>query len=113
MSELGTIGNAVKAFVANAETTLEADANLAWDWLKLELAKIEPTILAQVKAAINEVAVDLESGETAGVAMADVLTVLARDGIQDVMAVKTDVLNALIGLTTASPASTATVASAS
>lgn len=116
MTDLATIEQEAvadgKAFIATAEADVKAIASASWNWLLAELEKIEPTVLAQVKSAINEVATDLEEGETAGVALADVLTVLARDGLEDVMAIKTDVLSALIGLTTASPGNGTTAAEA-
>lgn len=105
MSDIGTaISSDAKAFVQTVETDLKQDALAAFSWLKGELEKIEPAVLAQIKSAINEILTDLEQGEGMGVATADVLTILARDGLQDALAVKSDVLTALIGLTTAKAA---------
>lgn len=100
-----------KAFVANAGTDLVTDAQAGWVWLMGEIQKIEPVVLGQLKGAIQEIAEDFEKGESEGVVMADVLTVLARDGLDDALAIKTDVIQGIVGLVTANPGAS-TLASA-
>lgn len=92
-----------KAFIQNAETTIVADAEAAWSWLKNELAALEPAVLADLKVAVATAATEALSTGSTGSAVTDTLNILARDGIAVVNQVKTDVLTAVVGLTTAKP----------
>ena len=92
-----------KAFIQNVETTLTTVIELAWAWLKSELALLEPVVLADLKAAVATAAADaVASGSSASI-VTDTLNVLARDGQAVLGQVKSDVVNAVVGLTTAKP----------
>lgn len=93
----------VKAFVQREETVLEQDAQDAYAWLKSELAALEPTVVADLKAAVSAAVTEARAGATGGSILADSLTILARDGLDILYSVKTDVLNAVVGLTAATP----------
>lgn len=95
------IVSGVKAFVQEVETDIVEDAEAAWGWLKAEFDKLEPEILADLKAAIQIALTEALSGGSAGSVVTDVLNILARDGMEVLNAVKTDVLVATVGLTTA------------
>lgn len=95
----------VKAFIQNTETELSADLEAAWIWLKNELAALEPTVLADLKAAVAAAFEDALSSGTSGSVVTDTLNVLARDGQAILSQVKTDVVTAVVGMTTAKPVS--------
>lgn len=98
-----TIGTDFQSFIQSTETTIVQDAEAAYAWLKAELAKLEPTVAADLKAAVQEAVKDvLENGDGLTVTVADVLDVLARDGEEILAQVKSDVVSAVVGLTTAS-----------
>lgn len=93
----------VKAFIQSAETTLTTDIEAAWSWLKSELAILAPEVLADLKAAVAAAAADAVTAGNAGSIVSDTLTALARNGEAVLAQVKTDVINAVVGLTTATP----------
>lgn len=92
-----------KAFIQSAETTIAVDAEAAWNWLKAELASLEPVVLADLKAAVAAAASEALSAGTTGSVVTDTLNILARDGQAVLAQVKSDVITATVGLTTATP----------
>ena len=94
----------LKNFVSTAETVLTDDMEAAWSWLKSELAALEPTVLADLKAAVASAAVTVASGATTGSVVADTLTQLSSDGAAVLASVKSSVVQAVVGLATQSPA---------
>jgi hypothetical protein len=92
-----------EAFIQSVETTLAADAEAAWSWLKAELAALEPTVLADLKAAVTVAATEALSTGSSGSIVTDTLNILARDGQAVLAKVKSDVITATVGLTTATP----------
>ncbi len=98
----------VVAFIHNVETDLITDAQAAWVWLQGELSALEPTVLADLKSAVSSAAKEAVSGTaSAGGIVADTLTILARDGLDVLSKVKSDVITAVVGLTTVTPTPTA------
>jgi hypothetical protein len=93
-----------KSFIANTETVLTDDLEAAWAWLKSELAALEPTVLADLKAAVASAATTVASGATTGSVVADTLTQLSNDGAAVLAQVKSSVVQAVVGLATQSPA---------
>lgn len=94
----------VKNFVSSAETVLTDDMESAWAWLKGELASLEPTVLADLKSAVVTAATSAVSGASSGSIVADTLTALSNDGAAVLAQVKSSVVQAVVGLATASPA---------
>lgn len=92
-----------KTFISDAETGLLDDIHAAWNWLKAELGKLEPVVLADLKAAVSLAANDALVGGSAESIVADTLTALARSGAEVLAQVKTDVVVAVVGLATAKP----------
>jgi hypothetical protein len=102
--DIAEIEDAAKAFIAEIGTDIRDDALRAFEWLKDEVAALEPQIRLDLKDAIRQAVMDATSGAgTTGSIVADTLTILARDGGEVVNKVKSDVLTALVGLTTATP----------
>lgn len=93
----------VTTFVSNAETALTDDLESAWAWLKSELAALEPTVLADLKSAVVTAATSAASGASSGSIVADTLTALSNDGAAVLAQVKSSVVQAVVGLATASP----------
>lgn len=94
---------AVKAFIQNVETTLIQDAEAAGAWLLAELKALAPEVLSDLKAAVAAAAQEAISGAGAGNTVADTLTILARDGADILAQVKSEVVSAVVGLTTVKP----------
>lgn len=94
----------VKAFIQNAETDLTADMEAAWAWVKNELAALEPTVLADLKTAVATAATEALSSGSSSSVVTDTLNILARDGLDVLGKVKSDVVTAVVGMTTARPA---------
>lgn len=92
-----------KAFIQNAETTIAVDAEAAWNWLKNELDALAPEVLADLKAAVAAAANEAISAGSSGSVVTDTLNILARDGVAILNQVKSDVVSAVVGLTTAKP----------
>lgn len=103
-TDLSSDITAVKLWIQNAETTVVVDVENAYNWLKTELAALEPTVAADLKAAVNAALNDaVAGGSTLGTIVADTLDILANDGTGILSKVKSNVVTTLIGLT-ASPA---------
>lgn len=100
-SILEEVGEEVKAFIQNAETTLLEDVQAAGAWLKNELEALAPEIVADLKAAVSSAVKEVAAGTSAGDTVANVLTILARDGVAVLAQVKSDVVTAVVGLTSA------------
>lgn len=92
-----------KAFIQSVETTIATDAEAAWNWLKNELAILAPEVLADLKAAVATAANEAISAGSSGSVVTDTLNILARDGVAVLNQVKSDVITAVVGLTTAKP----------
>lgn len=103
-TDLSSDITAVKLWIQNAGTTVVVDVENAYNWLKTELAALEPTVAADLKAAVNAALNDaVAGGSTLGTVVADTLDILANDGTGILSKVKSNVVTTLIGLT-ASPA---------
>lgn len=92
-----------KAFIQRAETTIVDDAEAAWSWLKNELAALEPAVLDALKVAVATAVTEALSTGSSGSAVTDTLNILARDGMDVLNKVKSDVVTAVVGLTAAKP----------
>lgn len=104
MSSLGTeIETDAKAFIQNVETDIVQDAEAAYTWLKAEYALLSPEVLADLKAAIGIALNAALSGASTGSIVADTLTALYADGAAVLSQVKSQVVVASVGLTTAKP----------
>jgi hypothetical protein len=90
-------------FIENTETVLAQDMEAAWTWVKAELAALEPTVLADLKAAVQLAVTTALSGASSGSVVADTLTALAADGASVLSQVKSSVVQAVVGLTTTTP----------
>lgn len=88
----------VKTDISNEAAVLIGKAEDGYDWLKTELAKLEPTVAKDFDAAVTTVINDLVAGDTAGATVANILTVLARDGADVLAAVGSDVAAAYVAL---------------
>lgn len=91
---------AAGAFIHDAEKSLEDAATAGWHWLQNELAKLTDEVKTDLKAALVQAAGD---DKPIGEVVADTLTILARDGMDLVEQVGSDVIEALAGLTTVKP----------
>lgn len=103
--ELETDFSEVKAFIQREGTVLLQDVDNGILWLKNELMQLAPEVQADLKVAVGSAATEAMDGATSGSIVADTLTILARDGAAVLSQVKSDVLTAVVGLTTAKPAS--------
>lgn len=92
--DLSNVGKAISTEAA----VLIAKAESGYDWVKSELAKLEPTVAADLDAAVEEVIQDFISGKSEAVTVADLLTVLYRDGADIVAKVDSDLLAAYVAL---------------
>jgi hypothetical protein len=97
------ITGAATSFISRVETELTTDIEDAWSWLKGELASLEPAVLADLKSAVSIAATDALAGGSSASIVSDTLTALARNGAAVLAQVKTDVVTAVVGLTTAKP----------
>ena len=108
-SGTGSLGQEIvsdaKAFIQSAETAIDADAEAAYAWLKSELTVLAPEVLADLKSAVLTAFTSALSGASSGSIVADTLTALANDGAAVLSQVKSSVVTAVVGLTTATPAS--------
>lgn len=93
-----------KAFIQSAETDLIADAEAAGAWLMAELRALEPMVLADLKVAVSSAVTEAVSTGSAASTVTDTLNILARDGMDVLAKVKSDVVVAVVGLTSAKPA---------
>lgn len=101
--------DAAGTFLTAVGHDLVAAAEAAWEWLKAELAKLSAQALAMLKAAVVEA---FGNGDRPlGEVVADTLTILYREARELADEIKSDVVTALVGLTTR-PALTAPAAAA-
>jgi hypothetical protein len=93
-----------EAFIQSAEADLTTVMEAAWVWVKNELAALEPAVLADLKTAVATAATEAIATGSTGSVVTDTLNILARDGTAVLTQVKSDVVTAVVGLTTATPA---------
>lgn len=91
----------LKTFIQTVGTDLLQDAGEAWQWLLAELAKLAKEALDALKTAIQQALGSAASGKPVGEIVADTLTILYRDFETLAAQISSDVVTALVGLTTA------------
>jgi hypothetical protein len=91
----------LRSFIQNVGTDLLEDAHAAWEWLLAELAKLAKEALDALKTAIQQALGSAASGKPISEIVADTLTILYRDFETLAAQISSDVVTALVGLTTA------------
>lgn len=100
-TDLNNIISSGKAVIQRVETDALQDVEAGYLWLKGELTKLEPTILADLKADVQKALQDaLAGGSTAGSIVADVLDLLSNQGSGVLQSVESSVLTAFIAFVT-------------
>jgi len=90
----------LRAFIQNVGTDLLEDAQQAWEWVKSEVAKLAKEAWAALKTAIQQAMGSIGAGKPLGEVVADTLTILYRDFQQFAAEISSDLITALVGLTT-------------
>lgn len=109
MSKITEIEDEVKKdvvlFIDTAEHDLITIAQSAYAWVQHELSLLAPEVLADLKGAVQSAAAEAVSkglnAGTTGTVVTDTLNILARDGMDILAQVKSDVITAVVGLVTA------------
>lgn len=91
----------LRTFIEDVGTDLLETANAAWEWLKAELAKLTARALAVLKSAIQSALASAGAGRPLGEVVADTLTILYREARDIFDEFKSDVVQAMVGLTVA------------
>lgn len=95
-----------RAVIQRVETDALEDIEAGYVWLKSELSKLVPEVLADLKADVQKALDDAMKGGTGATnIVADVLSLLATQGSGVLASVESNVLVAFVGFVTTTVAS--------